>query len=98
MKADINVIDLDNLTIEYPEVVYDVPTGAKRWRQDVKGYNYTIIKGMITHKDNVPTHAYPVRARNHTHTYSLSLSLSVFVSCDVKPFAFHAVNGLVNCF
>ena len=70
MKADINVIDLDNLTIEYPEVVYDVPTGAKRWRQDVKGYNYTIIKGMITHKDNVPTHAYPVRARNHTHTYS----------------------------
>lgn len=58
-KADINVIDLDNLTIEYPEVVYDVPTGAKRWRQDVKGYDYTIIAGVITHKDNIPTHAYP---------------------------------------
>ena len=58
-KADINVIDLPNLNIEYPEVVYDVPTGAKRWRQDVTGYDATIIAGVITHEFNQPTGNFP---------------------------------------
>ena len=58
-QADINVIDLPNLNIEYPEVVYDVPTGAKRWRQDVTGYDATIIAGVITHEFNQPTGNFP---------------------------------------
>lgn len=30
MRADVNLIDLDNLTIRAPEVRFDLPSGASR--------------------------------------------------------------------
>ena len=41
------------------DVAYELPTGAKIWTQDVVGYDYTIISGVITFKDNVKTGALP---------------------------------------
>jgi hypothetical protein len=59
LKADINVIDMEKLRIQHPYVAYELPTGAKIWTQDVIGYDYTIINGVITFKDNVKTGALP---------------------------------------
>jgi N-acyl-D-aspartate/D-glutamate deacylase len=48
MKADINVIDFDNLGVTLPEVVYDLPAGGKRLIQRANGYRHTIKAGMET--------------------------------------------------
>lgn len=37
MKADINVINLGELNLLKPEMVADLPTGAKRWMQSATG-------------------------------------------------------------
>ena len=59
-QADMNVIDLAALSIEHPYISYDVlPTGAKFWTQDVKGYDCTIIRGQVTYRHNKPTGALP---------------------------------------
>jgi N-acyl-D-aspartate/D-glutamate deacylase len=59
MKADINVIDFDNLTLYSPELLYDLPAGGKRLVQKVDGYKYTIVSGSITYKDGVSTGELP---------------------------------------
>ena len=59
MKADINVIDFDNLTLYSPEILYDLPAGGKRLVQRVDGYKYTIVSGSITYKDGVSTGELP---------------------------------------
>ena len=45
--ADVNVIDFENLRIEVPEFAHDLPLGAGRWTQSVRGYDYTIVNGQI---------------------------------------------------
>ena len=45
-KADINVIDYDNLRICAPEVLYDLPAGGRRMVQRTKGYSATIVSGV----------------------------------------------------
>ena len=45
--ADVNVIDFDNLRMEVPEFVFDLPVGAGRWTQRAQGYDYTIVNGQI---------------------------------------------------
>ena len=37
-KADLNVIDLDALVLRRPEMVYDLPGGARRLLQRADGY------------------------------------------------------------
>ena len=59
MKADINVIDFENLTLYSPEILYDLPAGGKRLVQKVDGYKYTIVSGSITYKDGVSTGELP---------------------------------------
>ena len=59
MKADLNVIDFENLHIHAPEMVYDLPAGAKRLIQKVDGYRYTICSGEVTYEDGKPTGAMP---------------------------------------
>jgi len=61
MKADINIIDFDNLTLYSPELLYDLPAGGKRLVQKVDGYKYTIVSGSITYKDGVSTGELPGR-------------------------------------
>tara|TARA_B100001057_G_scaffold275004_1_gene275227 strand:+ start:1630 stop:3342 length:1713 start_codon:yes stop_codon:yes gene_type:complete len=59
MKADINIIDFDNLTLYSPEIRYDLPAGGKRLVQRVDGYKYTIVSGKVTYKDGVSTGELP---------------------------------------
>ena len=61
MKADINLIDFDNLHMHAPEMVYDLPAGGRRLVQRVEGYKYTILSGEIIFEDGEPTGAMPGR-------------------------------------
>jgi N-acyl-D-aspartate/D-glutamate deacylase len=45
--ADVNVIDLDHLTLPQPEFVNDLPNGAGRYIQGASGYDYTIVNGQV---------------------------------------------------
>jgi len=46
-KADVNVIDLDNLTLRKPRLVEDLPAGGKRMLQDAEGYRATLVSGVV---------------------------------------------------
>jgi N-acyl-D-aspartate/D-glutamate deacylase len=45
--ADVNVIDLEGLTLHQPEFVHDFPGGAGRFVQASSGYDYTIVNGEV---------------------------------------------------
>lgn len=65
-KADLNVIDLDNLKLGLPAAVYDLPAGGRRLHQPVTGYDATINRGQITYREGVATGALPGRlVRSH---------------------------------
>jgi N-acyl-D-amino-acid deacylase len=59
MKADINVIDFDGLTLHPPKMVYDLPANARRLVQEVDGYKLTICSGEIIREDGRDTGAMP---------------------------------------
>ena len=58
-KADLNVIDYDHLTIHRPEMVFDLPGGARRLIQKVDGYEATICSGQLTWEGGEATGAMP---------------------------------------
>jgi N-acyl-D-aspartate/D-glutamate deacylase len=60
-RADLNVIDYDNLKLLAPSVAYDLPAGGRRLVQKAKGYVATIVAGQITYRDGEPTGALPGR-------------------------------------
>ncbi|HME48678.1 N-acyl-D-amino-acid deacylase family protein [Mycobacterium sp.] len=60
-KADINVIDMDALTLHAPQMVYDLPAGGRRLMQRASGYAATIVSGVVTRLDGVDTGARPGR-------------------------------------
>ena len=47
-KADVNVIDYENLQLHIPEVVYDLPKNGRRLVQRVDGYRHTLVSGVST--------------------------------------------------
>jgi N-acyl-D-aspartate/D-glutamate deacylase len=47
-KADINVIDYDNLRLLPPKVLFDLPAGGRRLVQQAKGYQHTFVSGVET--------------------------------------------------
>ncbi|MBB82562.1 MAG: amidohydrolase [Deltaproteobacteria bacterium] len=59
MKADVNVIDFEALSLEAPEMRYDLPAGGKRLVQKATGYRYTIVSGEVVVADGEPTGATP---------------------------------------
>jgi N-acyl-D-amino-acid deacylase len=59
MKADINVIDFDNLRLHPPEMVFDLPADGRRFVQRVDGYKYTVVSGEVTFEDGEATGAMP---------------------------------------
>jgi N-acyl-D-aspartate/D-glutamate deacylase len=61
MKADINVIDFDNLRTRAPGIVNDLPAGGARLEQKAEGYLATIVSGQITYQNGEPTEALPGR-------------------------------------
>ncbi len=58
-RADINVIDYDNLVLRSPEVVYDLPAGGRRLIQRAEGYTATIVAGEITYRNGRSTGKLP---------------------------------------
>jgi N-acyl-D-aspartate/D-glutamate deacylase len=60
-RADINVIDLERLTLQAPRVVHDLPAGGRRLVQDASGYVATIVDGVITRRHDTDTGARPGR-------------------------------------
>jgi len=59
MKADINIIDMNELTLHLPEVRFDLPAGGRRLFQDASGYCATIVSGEVILQDGQPTGAQP---------------------------------------
>ena len=59
MVADLNVIDYDNLQLEPPHVVADLPAGGRRLLQGATGYVATIKSGTVTFADGTDTGARP---------------------------------------
>jgi N-acyl-D-aspartate/D-glutamate deacylase len=60
-KADLNLIDLENLTLHSPEMVHDLPAGGRRLMQRASGYVATLLSGEVTLEHGKPTEARPGR-------------------------------------
>ena len=58
-KADVNVIDLNNLELHLPEIVRDLPAGGRRLHQRASGYDATIVSGEIIRRFDKSTGARP---------------------------------------
>jgi N-acyl-D-aspartate/D-glutamate deacylase len=61
MKADINILDYDNMRLRSPEIVYDLPAGSKRLVQRTDGFDATIVSGAVVYRRGEATGALPGR-------------------------------------
>ena len=61
LKADLNVIDWDRLELALPELVHDLPAGARRLVQRARGYEATLVSGIVTMREGEHTGALPGR-------------------------------------
>jgi N-acyl-D-aspartate/D-glutamate deacylase len=61
MAADLVVFDPDTIAAEMPEVVNDLPAGAKRLVQRCRGIAATVVNGETVLRDGKPTGALPGR-------------------------------------
>ena len=86
MKADINVVDYQNLKINPYEYKNDLPANAPRWYQTVDGYKYTFVSGVIN-KDGkhtgfagglVRTNMHGKGMEDHTATYKDEIREEVY--------------------
>ncbi len=59
MKADVNLIDMDRLTLRPPHIVHDLPAGGRRLVQEADGYLATIQSGTVTFEEGTHTGALP---------------------------------------
>lgn len=53
--ADLNVVDLDELGLEAPEMVHDLPAGGKRLIQRAHGYVATVKSGSVVREHDQAT-------------------------------------------
>jgi N-acyl-D-aspartate/D-glutamate deacylase len=60
-RADLNVIDFENLGLGKLEVRHDLPAGGNRILQAAQGYVATFVNGVRTRADDVDTGARPGR-------------------------------------
>ncbi len=61
MRADLNIIDFENLTLRSPRLAKDLPAGGTRLLQDAQGYVATIVRGVVTRENDAFTGARPGR-------------------------------------
>ena len=61
MKADINVIDMNRLTLPIPHIVHDLPAGGRRLDQAATGYDATIVSGAVIRRMDKGTGVFPGR-------------------------------------
>ncbi len=59
LRADLNVIDHGGLRLHAPEMVYDLPGGARRFIQKADGYVATVVAGEVTFEHGEDTGARP---------------------------------------
>ena len=59
LAADLVVFDPDTVGAGLPEVVHDLPAGAKRLKQMAVGMKHTIVNGQVLLTDNQPSGATP---------------------------------------
>jgi len=59
MKADINIIDYENLHLGVPKMVQDLPAGGQRLLQPVTGYRRVIVSGQTVIENDRVTSARP---------------------------------------
>jgi N-acyl-D-aspartate/D-glutamate deacylase len=57
--GDINVIDAERIGLHRPELVHDLPGGARRLVQKADGYEYTVKSGQVTFEHGQATGAHP---------------------------------------
>ncbi|WP_207536874.1 N-acyl-D-amino-acid deacylase family protein [Sabulicella rubraurantiaca] len=57
LKADLNIIDFETLSLHRPEMRYDLPAGGKRLVQGATGYDATIVSGAVTRRHGEETGA-----------------------------------------
>jgi N-acyl-D-amino-acid deacylase len=60
-KADLNVIDYDQLRLATPHVLYDLPAGGRRITQGARGYDALVVSGQVVGRAGEPTGALPGR-------------------------------------
>jgi len=65
LRADVNVIDFDNLQALRPEIHHDLPAGGRRLLQRATGYVHTICAGQEIYQSGVATGALPGRLIRH---------------------------------
>ena len=61
MAADLIVFDPETVGVELPEVVHDLPAGARRLVQRARGFAASVVNGEIILRDGKPTGALPGR-------------------------------------
>ncbi|MEP5763524.1 MAG: amidohydrolase family protein [Halieaceae bacterium] len=61
LKANINVIDYEQLRLHAPEMVQDLPAGGQRLLQAASGYRAVIVNGEAVLEDDALTTARPGR-------------------------------------
>ena len=61
MRADLNVIDFDNMQVRRPETHADLPAGGVRFLQPVSGYLATFVNGVQTRAHDADTGERPGR-------------------------------------
>jgi N-acyl-D-aspartate/D-glutamate deacylase len=68
LRADLNLIDFERLSLGDAYMTNDLPAGAPRLMQGAKGYVATMVAGAVTRRNGVDTGARPgrlVRSRAH---------------------------------
>ena len=60
-RADLNVIDLANLSLDQPALHYDLPLGSPRYLQRAHGYRATFVRGVKTRENDADTGQRPGR-------------------------------------
>jgi N-acyl-D-aspartate/D-glutamate deacylase len=60
-RADLNLVDFENLRLHEPEMVFDLPANGRRLVQRVDGYVATLVAGEVTFENGQPTGARPGR-------------------------------------
>jgi N-acyl-D-aspartate/D-glutamate deacylase len=59
MRADVLVIDYDRLSFDKPELAFDLPASGRRLLQRARGYDATIVAGVVVAESDTPTGALP---------------------------------------
>jgi len=60
-RADLNVVDFDNLRLHKPTIVHDLPANGRRLLQRADGWIHTVVAGRETYRSGEATDALPGR-------------------------------------